>query len=77
MHFGSGPTEEGDAVELDDCEDPFVVDEHLIELRECHKFSKSIFFIVSTKNYNFGVKMELINGIRAVMFIFRLSWARK
>lgn len=47
MHFGSGPTEEGAEDACEDC-DPFLLEDHLIELRECHKFSKSVFFIVST-----------------------------
>lgn len=54
MHFGSGPIgeegpEQGDKQDAyEDCDDPFVMQDHLIELRECHKFSKSVFFIVST-----------------------------
>lgn len=47
MHFGTGPTEEGAEDACEDC-DPFLLEDHLIELRECHKFSKSVFFIVSS-----------------------------
>lgn len=34
----------------EDC-DPFLLEDHLIELRECHKFSKSVFFIVSIHHH--------------------------
>ena len=40
MHFGTGPDD-------DDAIDPFLVDDHLSEIAACHKFSKSVFFIVS------------------------------
>lgn len=56
MHFGSGPTGAGDDDQENDSydasDDPFVVEDHLIELGECHKFSKSVFFIVSSTFYH-------------------------
>lgn len=49
MHFGTGPTEDEEGNNEDDC-NPFVLEDHLVDLAECKKFSKSIFFIVSTIN---------------------------
>lgn len=40
MHFGTGSGLEAD-------EDPFLLDNNLTELRECHKFSKSVYCLVS------------------------------
>ena len=51
MHFGSGPMDaEPEDDSLDECEDPFLLQDHLVELGECHKFSKSVFFIVRSGN---------------------------
>lgn len=56
MHFGSGPVSGGDDDQeidsYDASDDPFIVEDHLIELGECHKFSKSVFFIVSSTFYH-------------------------
>lgn len=62
MHFGTGTGGEeadgGDADDDDDGDDdgeesdPFILEDHLADLAECHKFSKSVFFIVSKMGTN-------------------------
>lgn len=62
MHFGTGPSSSpASAVDVD--ADPYATEDALSEVAVCHKFSKSIFFIVShTIEQN---RIPLIGGIRA------------
>lgn len=53
MHFGTGPDHLGAFVDLD----PYILDEHLVEIEVCSRVSKSVFFLVS---HNFSYSSHLI-----------------